>query len=202
MTNDNGSVDELTQLRSWRIDATQWEAPPDDVWMRIASEAGVGALALDQPDEHNLSASNVSAFRPRSRTMSAVVGIAAAAVLVGVVTAVVRRDSSEVVAAVDLDLLRGAGSGRAELVKVDSGLQLRLDTSNLDAADGYLEVWMINPTVTDMVSLGPLQDDGTYDLPQGFDANEFPIVDISAELFDNNPAHSGDSLLRGSLPGS
>jgi hypothetical protein len=61
-------------------------------------------------------------------------------------------------------------------------------------------VWLIDPTVSKMVSLGPLRDDGVYDVPAGVDPFAFPIVDVSAEPVDGNPAHSGDSLLRGQLP--
>ena len=66
--------------------------------------------------------------------------------------------------------------------------------------DGYLELWLIDPSVTKMVSLGPLRPDGLYDLPPGVDPSAFPIVDISAEPVDGDPAHSGNSLLRGTLP--
>jgi hypothetical protein len=61
-------------------------------------------------------------------------------------------------------------------------------------------VWLINPSVTELVSLGPLRADGDYDVPPGVDAAEFPIVDISDEPVDGDPSHSGDSVLRGQLP--
>ena len=92
------------------------------------------------------------------------------------------------------------GSGRAELLSHDGHYQLRLETSDLADDDGYLELWLIDPTVTRMVSLGPLRADGLYDLPPGVDPAEFPVVDVSAEPVDGNPAHSGQSLLRGTLP--
>jgi hypothetical protein len=49
------------------------------------------------------------------------------------------------------------------------------------------------------VSLGPLRPDGSYDLPPGLDPEQFPIVDVSVEPLDGDPAHSGDSRLRGQL---
>jgi hypothetical protein len=36
-------------------------------------------------------------------------------------------------------------------------------------------------------------------LPSDVDLSRYSVVDVSAEQFDNNPAHSGDSLLRGEL---
>jgi hypothetical protein len=53
--------------------------------------------------------------------------------------------------------------------------------------------------VSKLVSLGPLRRDGVYDLPAGLDPAAFPIVDVSVEPIDGDPAHSGDSVLRGEL---
>ena len=69
----------------------------------------------------------------------------------------------------------------------------------LDPDDGYLELWLIDPTVTRLVSLGPLRTDGIYDIPAGVDPAAFPIVDVSVEPVDGDPTHSGDSVLRGEL---
>ena len=93
----------------------------------------------------------------------------------------------------------GGGSGRAELVNADGVKQIRLETADLDAGDGFLEVWVIDPSVTKLVSLGPLRPDGIYDLPEGLDPAQFPIVDISVEPVDGDPTHSGNSVLRGQL---
>jgi hypothetical protein len=117
------------------------------------------------------------------------------------VVVVVNDDQADVqvLSAVDLEPLAGAGVGRAELVSIDDSLQLRVETEGLDTPDGYFEVWLINPSVTELVSLGPLRADGDYDVPPGVDAAEFPIVDISDEPVDGDPSHSGDSVLRGQL---
>ena len=103
-----------------------------------------------------------SGGRHRSRTPWL---LAAAAVVVGVIAggALLRdgsSDDSTVVAAADLAPLGDAGEGNAELVDRDGSLQLRLSTNDLDAGDGFLEVWVINPDVTQLVSLGPLRADG------------------------------------------
>ena len=58
---------------------------------------------------------------------------------------------------------------------------------------------MINPDVTQLVSLGPLRSDGFYELPAGIDPVSFPIVDVSVEPIDGVPTHSGNSVLRGQL---
>ena len=96
--------------------------------------------------------------------------------------------------------LASAGSGRAELVADDGTLQLRLETAALDADDGFLEVWLIDPTVTRLVSLGPLRPDGVYDLPSGVDPAAFPIVDISIEPVDGDPTHRATACCAASCP--
>ena len=78
-------------------------------------------------------------------------------------------------------------------------LQLQLSTSGIDSGDGFFEVWVINMDVTQLVSLGPLRNDGIYELPPGLDPASFPIVDVSVEPIDGVPTHSGDSVLRGQL---
>ena len=104
-----------------------------------------------------------------------------------------------VVATATLDPLAGSGSGTAELLDTEGHLQLRVETDDLDAGDGFLEVWVIDSGVERLVSLGPVRADGLYDLPTGLDPRDFPIVDVSVEPIDGNPTHSGNSLLRGQL---
>jgi hypothetical protein len=69
------------------------------------------------------------------------------------------------------------------------------------APDGtYREVWLLRPDVSGLVSLGMLEgDQGRFDLPDGLDLADYPVVDVSEEHFDGDPAHSGDSVVRGDL---
>ena len=51
-----------------------------------------------------------------------------------------------------------------------------------------------------MVSLGVLgHQAGTFVLPTGLDLAQYPIVDISHEPYDGDPAHSAESIARGVL---
>ncbi|TDC01731.1 anti-sigma factor [Micromonospora fluostatini] len=81
--------------------------------------------------------------------------------------------------------------------------RLHLHVTDLPAVPGYYEVWLINPNTGAMFSVGVLGDspDVLLPLPPRADVREYSIVDISAEQFDNEPAHSGDSLVRGTLTG-
>ncbi len=198
--NDELDPSELTALRAMAPTPTgkvEWLQPPADLWTRIAAEAGVA------PTEAPTAAPVVSLAEHRRRRWMLPVSIAAGVALAVVGITVFTRDGGDddvaMVAAVQLDTLAGGGTGSAELVQHAGHLELHLHTTGLDAGDGYLELWMIDPTVSKLVSLGPLRDDGVYVLPPGVDPAEYPIVDVSAEPVDGNPAHSGASLLRGEL---
>lgn len=223
---DDDGFDELAALRAigrtMPPDEDGWETPPADLWARIEAEAlasdagpdvsdGVpdgrpGAVTVGPEDEQGQAVPAPvvplsSASRRRRPWLLAAGAAAAAAVLVVSLILVNDGDSDqpEVIASVALDVLAGSGSGRADLVDADGVRQIRLETADLNAGDGFLEVWMIDPTVSRLVSLGPLRPDGIYDLPDGVDPAEFPIVDISVEPVDGDPTHSGNSLLRGQL---
>lgn len=184
--------DELHQLRGLRpadASAVKWEQPPAALWGRIADEVGIPARPI--------------ALEHRRRRLTPIFAAAAAVVLVAVIVTAVTLwpdpSSDTVLAATQLDTLAGNGSGSAELVNHRGHMQLHLHTADLDPEGGYIEVWMIDPSVTRMISLGPLRADGSYDLPDTMDPSDFPIVDISVEPNDGDPTHSGTSLLRGQL---
>ncbi len=195
---ENGEHD-LSALRALAPQAAEkieWLQPPPDLWNRIAADAGLTPAAAP-------AAAPVSLAEHRRRRWALPLSIAAAAVVAVVGIAVFARDDAAddvaMVATVQLDTLAGGGTGSAELVEHDGHLELHVHTSGLEAGDGYLELWMIDPTVSKLVSLGPLRDDEVYVLPPGVDPAEYPIVDVSAEPVDGNPLHSGASLLRGEL---
>ncbi|MEK8107710.1 hypothetical protein NKG94_26610 [Micromonospora sp. M12] len=54
-----------------------------------------------------------------------------------------------------------------------------------------------------MFSVGTLggDSDALLPLPPNVDLRSYSVVDVSAEQYDNDTKHSGDSLLRGSLTG-
>ena len=67
---------------------------------------------------------------------------------------------------------------------------------------GYLEVWLINVDLKRMVSVAVLDQgrDTVISIPAVLIAEGYRIVDVSNELFDDKPQHSGDSIMRGTLP--
>ena len=108
------------------------------------------------------------------------------------------------VASTTLDGLPAAPSagGKAEVVQTGNGRRLEVDVSRLGSATGFYEVWLIDRDVKRMVPVGILRGGaGEFDLPDGVDLKDYPLVDISVEPLDGNPTHSGTSVLRGTLPG-
>ncbi|MGQ0842898.1 MAG: anti-sigma factor [Sporichthyaceae bacterium] len=90
--------------------------------------------------------------------------------------------------------------GTAAVVAADGGRVLQLRLAGSLPGEGYREVWLLTPDAKGLVSLGALPSvEADIALPAGLDLAAFPIVDVSQEVFDGNPAHSADSLSRGTL---
>ncbi|RFA17957.1 anti-sigma factor [Subtercola boreus] len=69
-----------------------------------------------------------------------------------------------------------------------------------DRPDAYREVWLLSADLTKLVSLGLLSgDSGTFAIPTDIDMSQYSIVDVSSEPLDGNPAHSSNSIVRGSF---
>ncbi|GEA86667.1 anti-sigma factor [Cellulomonas cellasea] len=145
----------------------------------------------------------------RRRRTAWVAAAAAAGLVVGAVGGAVWMDRlraderAAVVAEVALDALPGwSASGDAFVEQASDGTRTLVVTLEGEVDDGgYREVWLIDRDVTKLVSLGVLEgSDGRFSIPAGLDLAEFPVVDVSEEPFDGDPAHSGDSIIRGVLP--
>jgi hypothetical protein len=91
--------------------------------------------------------------------------------------------------------------GSAEVDEARDGT--RTLTVTLEGAadpDAYREVWLIRNDGAALISLGVLDDEtGRFPIPPGVDLDEYDLVDISFEPVDGDPAHSGDSIVRGQL---
>lgn len=135
---------------------------------------------------------------PRRRPWA---GIAAAAVVLAIALVGVglARRGPAVEATARLDALEEGAAGTAVLVSDGAGRAVRIDDSRLAAVDGYYEVWLADPALQRLVSLGPYAEGEPKRLPEGLDVGDYPVVDVSIEPLDGDPAHSGRSVLRGRL---
>ncbi|MET0955403.1 MAG: anti-sigma factor [Cryobacterium sp.] len=113
-------------------------------------------------------------------------------------------ESLPVIAEAQLDALPGwTASGRAYLEEdADGRREVVVDVDGGADAGGLREVWLLTADATGLVSVGLLDGStGRFSIPAGLDLAEYPVVDVSAEPDDGNPAHSGDSIVRGTLSG-
>lgn len=175
-------------------------APPDSVWDAIAA-------AVDEPAPSSAPAPPATVGRRQlPRRVVAIAAVAASIAAGVVVTGLVRGDESTTVVArapLTSDGLEGAPDGLrgdAYVSERGDGRTLHVELDGLRPTSGeYLELWLITPDVSGMVSLGAARPDGDYELPAGLNVEDYPIVDVSTEPYDGDPDHSGGSLLRGVL---
>lgn len=94
-------------------------------------------------------------------------------------------------------------SATVRLVEVDGAVLLEVSVAEFEAeadrTDGYLELWLADPEIDRVVSLGVLVAGQRYRLPDGIPLDEFSVVDVSVESLDGDPTHSGRSIWRGPL---
>jgi Anti-sigma-K factor rskA len=188
---------------------------PDDVRPRTVGEPSVGAPAERQPELGEPGSStpppppvSLSDRRHRRRLAAGIAFAAAAAVAVVAlgITALqsaMRPPEPTVLAEATLEAFPDwpDASGAAVLEELPDGT--RQVEVTLDAAvgdDGFREVWLIRDDASDLVSLGVLEgSEGTFAVPADVDVEQFSLVDVSEEPRDGDPAHSGDSIVRGPL---
>lgn len=199
-------------------------APPARVWAAIESELGLSTatpLPTTTSPETTSGPSSDADSKPayvtvlplrRRRTPAWIASAAAAGVVVGGLGGawVAGRDDAPapaVVAQAQLEPLPGWDAvGTAEIEEDADGrrvLVLSVDESGgAGDTDGLREVWLLKEDVSGLVSLGLLDgDEGRFLVPAGVDLAEYPVVDVSREPPDGDPAHSGDSIVRGLLAG-
>jgi hypothetical protein len=91
-------------------------------------------------------------------------------------------------------------SGEAVIEKSGSSREVQVTLSESHSAPGYREVWLISSDLKKLISVGVLTGtEGSFPIPAGVNLADYPIVDVSSEQTDGNPAHSGDSIVRGTI---
>lgn len=189
--------------------------PSAGVWTAIHRELALDeSLAADplepeRPQEPTSLADRRSASRtrgtgtaPRRNTALWLIAAAAAVVIAaaGISWVVTQQSEAPPLAEARLEPLANfATTGTAEVVERGGERELTVELSDQEAS-GYQEVWLIKPDLSGLVSLGVMDTrSATFAIPPGLNLAEYPIVDVSDEPLDGNPAHSGVSIVRGSL---
>lgn len=198
---------ELDRLRAVVTTAREVQAedhpvePPPSVWAAVVAELGLSGTGDPVVTAGRRFGRR---FGPAVLAAAVVVGMALGAVGTAVVSGGVGQDAGTVVATADLEPLPDRqGSGVAEVRGSGDSRELRVDVSGLTGdAEGYYEVWLLDKDAQRLVSLGVLEgNSGRFRVPATVDVSEYPVVDVSVEPVDGNPAHSGDSIVRGQLSG-
>lgn len=132
---------------------------------------------------------------------AAAVGLVIGGVGVGVWVNATEAQSTVVASAPLTALATEASAGTARVeVRPNDVRVLVVDTPFHAVSGADLEVWLIDPNIEGMVSLGYLETShGEFVIPDGYDPEAYPIVDISVEPRDGEPTHSGESITRGVL---
>ncbi len=186
------------------IDVGDLLTPSDRVWGRISDELGVGyANAPSAPTVSAKAPSPVVSLSSRRRWVPVLAVAASAALLAGAGALswnLVQPSPTVILATATLDAFPDwpDAAGQAVLeTRADGARILQLDLQ-ASGGTGFREVWLMNDDATELVSLGVVRGQtGTFVVPDGLDIARFNNVDVSAEPFDGNPAHSSDSIVRG-----
>jgi anti-sigma-K factor RskA len=177
------------------------EALPSESWGSPEPSA-----PSEQPAVSSLSERRAGRQSRRSWWLA---GVAAACLLLGVLVGravwAPGETTQPVVATVPLTTLDATKQqeGTARLLgnQGGQGQELRVDTQPMSPGSGYVEVWLLNTDGKRMVSLGVLSGtQATFPVPADAIAQGYTIVDLSHEQYDDRPQHSGDSIMRGTLP--
>jgi hypothetical protein len=113
-----------------------------------------------------------------------------------------RQPGPKVIAEARLNALPDwAGSSGTALVEArGTNREVVVTVAESRPAPGYREVWLISSDLKKLISIGVLTGtEGSFAIPADVSLKDYPIVDVSSEKPDGNPAHSGDSIVRGVL---
>ncbi len=194
-------------------DLTEPPPPPPEIWDAIEAEVRAEAEAEARAAAEAEAAAPTEPVVPlaarRRRASPLVLGLVAAVVLLAVALAasIMEPDDPEPQVAARAELndellsVTSDTAGRAELLQSDGELLLQVDLVDLPPtpAGVVYEVWLIDPDTQELQTLGLTDGRGKLVVPNGIDPARFSLVDVSREPVDGEPAHSGDSIVRGQL---
>ncbi|WP_010145981.1 anti-sigma factor [Serinicoccus profundi] len=184
--------------------------PPPGVWEAVRAELtedepAQGAVGTPRRDDLAGRRGADGGRRPARWPLLAAAAVGALVAWLGTQVLGAGPGASEVVVADGtLAELPDAGEpveGTAQVVAVDGEQRLRVEVAELpDAGEGYLEVWLLRPDLSGMVTVGVISGTSAeFSLPAGVDLADYAVVDISREALDGDPAHGGQSVVRGEL---
>lgn len=184
--------------------------PPPRVWQAIVDELDAGQDGVQRlpspPERVTRRAGRSSRWRAVAVPVAAAVIGVAAGLGVGIGIGMTPAAGTPVAQLLPLEGRDPGGTGTVGVIERDGAREMvvRLDGITDTAGADFLEAWLIDNSGTRLLSLGSLAQDGTgfhgaFTVPADLPMSDYSTVDISAEKWDGDPAHSRISLLRGPL---
>jgi hypothetical protein len=185
----------LDMIRAILADEATWLEPPPEV-----GDAVIASIAASSEPGSQFDAA-------RSKRSKLLAGMVAAAVVLVVIVGLFVAfdgDSGEIVMAVEGTEIEAGASGQATLVPTGDGWSIRLEVSDLPAAEPgtYYEGWMWNDE-GEGVSIGTFHLRGGGEsvvLWSGVSPDDYPSIWVTHEEEDGDPSASDRVVLRGRLP--
>ena len=183
----------------------QWSDPGDGTWEAIAAATGIAAApAVVQPSGPSSGAPRAGIGRREWLFGLGGVLLGAAAGAAGMWASGGADELGDAVRRAVLTPLDRPDEelGRAELLRRTAGYSLAVEVpGGVNNPNGYVEVWLINVDLARMISVGVFAADevGRFTIDPSLIESGYLIVDLSNELFDDEPRHSGDTIMRGEL---
>ena len=207
---------ELEDLRALLAEPSLWAEPPaaleDSIVAMIGAEAAQRSAAAQADSSSTVDAPlDLSAARsakahgtartPRWRRPAFLVAAAAAVVAVALSAVLLLRNTSSQprfdVALAATDLAPGA-SGTADMVRTDSGWEIKLRATGLPRLDGgnFYQAWLRNADNV-LVPIGTFNEGTDVTLWAGVSPKDFATMTITRESADGNQDSSGQRVLVG-----
>ena len=196
------------------------DTAPSSVWEGIHSELGLspelGDVPQDRerppvdgqtrPEHSGRSMKRVGRARRPVRRRALTGLIAAAALVIGLLAGtagtllLLRPDEPRLLAEAELEPFPDWPASGSARVEEDASGERRIVVDMSAPSGGLREVWLLDPETSGLISLGLLSGEtGTFLIPADIDLVRYSVIDVSEEPDDGDPAHSGDSIVRGDL---
>lgn len=201
---------EVVQLARGDGAGERLQAPPPQVWDRIAAAVGtdLNGYGTAAPAANGTSAP--AAGRSPRRLAAGLAGLAAG-LIIGIagtagIVQLTQAPATRVVAQIALSPLpqfpQWQGTAGTAVMRATASQQLMVVTLHAPRQPGFYEVWLLARDGVSMISLGDLNagHTGTFVIPPGTDLHNYSRIDISLQPFDGSTQHSKTSVVRGSLP--
>ena len=199
-----GGPDATTGAKVWYRRAAQHDHPDALVSLGLLlggrntpdTSAGAGPRHLQAPKHGHPERRRLG---HRVGLTLALLGTAAAAILVSMLVVWPSPDSESVQFALTATELAPGAEGTAEVTPEKSGLRIELNATGLPRRDNgeFYQAWLRNDE-GQTIPIGTFHDGNDVVLWAGVSLKDYPELTITQEEADNNQASSGDKVLGGS----